>query len=249
MGDMSTQPNIVIIKRCVDMAMRSIEENDFKRFALMSKKFGEQYFDLITALENLIEDRVIEVVDGRLRLIGIEDPQLFTQQIMDGQPWVWDLFDALPAKYRKFNPDQTAQVLLGSNGELAVMEELKRVVPEDLRGKIIRVSEISDHYGYDIEFPSRFEDKGQMALEVKTTSRPGDYFRFYLTRNEYRAGLELANWNLVFVQLIAGEYEIVGHLPHNEIRESVPQARDADWTWESVTAVMHKSEFFPGLPE
>lgn len=238
-----------VLRICVDMAMRSIEEQDFRRFALMSHRFGEQYSDLVGALQALIDNRVIDIVDGKLRLLGIEEPRLFEEKILKGEAWVWDLFDAVPTKYRKFNPDQTAQALLGERGELAVVQELKKLVPIDLQERIIHVSKLSDHFGYDIESPSRFEDEGQLAIEVKTTSRPGDRFKFFLSRNEYRAGLENANWNLVFVQLSESNYEIVGHLPHHEIKSRIPDTRDKNWIWESVSAVMHKNEFYPGLPE
>jgi hypothetical protein len=246
---MTFKPGTAVLKTCIDMAQRGFDEEDFKRFALMSYRFGEQNQDLVTTLQFLKDMEVIDVLDGKLRLLGIKDPNRFTEQITTGDTLAWDVFDNVPVKYRKFNPDQAAQSLLGAQGELAVIKELKKSMAPDLQDKIIHVSLLSDHFGYDIESPSRFEDRGQLALEVKTTSRPGDILKFFLSRNEYRAGLEHDHWNLVFVQLLNSSFNVVGHLPHLEIKARVPKNTDRHFIWESISGTIHKNEIFPGLPE
>jgi hypothetical protein len=238
-----------VLRTCIDMAEREFEEEDFRRFSLMSYKFGEQYHDLVAALSYLKELKVIGVDQGRLRLLGVQDSSRFKEGILSGDSLVWEVFDNVPAKYKKFNPDEAAQVLLGAQGELAVMAALKSSVAPDLHHKIRRVSLVSDHFGYDIESPSKFAERDQLSLEVKTTSRPGSLFKFFLSRNEYRTGLELENWNLVFVQLADSRFNIVGHLPHKEIQARVPKNLDSNFIWENISGTVHKNELFPGLPE
>lgn len=246
---MTFAPGKAVLRTCIDMARRGFSEEDFKRFALMSYKFGEQYLDLVTTLNFLKEIQVVGSADGKLQLHAIENSDWFAGEISSGSTLVWDVLDSIPPPYRKFNPDQTAQSLLGAQGELAVMRDLHEKVLPDLRDRIRQVSLISDHFGYDIEAPSRFEERGLMALEVKTSSRPGDYFKFFLSRNEFRVGLETEYWSLVFVQMVGSEFEVLGHLPHSEIRSRVPKNIDDGFVWESASGTVHKNEIFPGLPE
>ena len=242
-------PGKEVLRTCVDLARRGFNEEDFRRFAFMSYKFGEQYPDLMATLQFLKDIEIVAVSDGNLTLQGVCHSDWFSEEISSGNDLVWNLLDVVPDRYVKFNPDQSAQLLLGAQGELAVIKMLQATVNPDLQSKIRHVSLVSDHFGYDIEAPSRFEERGQLALEVKTTSRPGDTLRFFLSRNEYRAGFRIDNWNLVFVQLAGGEFRVLGHLPHSEIATRVPRNIDTNFKWESLSGSIHKTEIFPGLPE
>lgn len=246
---MTFTPGKAVLRTCIDMARRGFSEEDFKRFALMSFRFGEQYLDLVMTLNFLKEIQVVGTSAGNLQLLDVENSDWFAGEISSGSTLVWDVLDNIPFPFRKFNPDQTAQALLGAQGELAVMRDLHEKVLPDLRDKIRQVSLVSDHFGYDIEAPSRFEERGLMALEVKTSSRPGDYFKFFLSRNEYRVGLETEYWSLVFVQMVGSKFEVLGHLPHSEIKSRVPKNIDNGFVWESASGAVHKNEIFPGLPE
>lgn len=87
-------------------------------------------------------------------------------------------------------------VAIGDLGEKIVMDnEMARLADKhpDLAKQVLRVSLLSDKYGYDIK--SFEEDGSPRYIEVKSTNEPyKEQFSFYLTENERQHAESLENY-------------------------------------------------------
>lgn len=87
-------------------------------------------------------------------------------------------------------------VAIGDLGEKIVMDsEMSRLADKhpDLAKQVLRVSLLSDKYGYDIK--SFEEDGSPRYIEVKSTNEPyKEQFSFYLTENERQHAENLENY-------------------------------------------------------
>jgi len=114
--------------------------------------------------------------------------------------WLGDDLDVLVGDAVSTRATDPVRQVIGDIGEEIVLaSELAR------RRQAVRVSRISDRYGYDID-SSECGDTARFRLEVKCTLDSGRG-GFYLTRNEYDvSGRYPSQWVLVQVVLRANQF-------------------------------------------
>ncbi len=230
------------------IGLSGVSQVDFKLFAGMSKNFGFGFEDHSRALEYLINEGTVREFQGMLKIRSLKNLPWLPGVIARADAQTWQLMDNLPHKLWKFSPDEVANMELGSQGELFVMDELRVSLDRDLHEQIQHVSLNDDSLGYDIFSPSIFEARGNVRLEVKTSSRPGNDFIFYLSRNEFEVGCSVKNWFLVFVKVNDGIPALLGHLGVGELLDRIASDVDKDFKWQSVRGKIDTRELVVGLP-
>lgn len=221
---------------------------DFNLFAGMSKEYGFGFEDHARALDYLISEGTVRESQGKLRIRSLANLPWLPEVIARADSRAWQLIDNLPQKVWKFSPDELANMELGLQGELFVMDELRQSLDQDLHEQIQHVSLEDDSLGYDIYSPSLFETRGDVRLEVKTSSRPGSDFVFYLSRNEFEVGHTVKNWFLVFVKVNEGVPLLMGHLGVGELIDRISRDVDSEFKWQSVRGKIDTRELVIGLP-
>lgn len=234
--------------RCAQGASKNIYFEDFKLQARHSLVLGEDFQDQMRVLETLISDNFIELRDSRLRIGTLSESEWLRNGIADGNPDIWSFVECFPVRNWKFDPNNLSNSLLGSQGELFVIEELKNALAPDIHSRIMHVSTYDDSAGFDIQAPSQFDVNPDAQLEVKTSSRCGPEFRFFITRNEYQQSMKYPNWHIVFVRKQHGAFKIEGHLPANFLPSLVPLDTTAQIQWSEALCKIDVSDFLPGLP-
>jgi hypothetical protein len=234
--------------RCAQAASKNIYFEDFKLEARHSLTIGEDFQDQMRVLEKLILEEFIELRESRLCIGNLSETEWLRNGIADGSPDIWSFVECYPDRNWKFNPNDLSNRLLGSQGELFVIEELKRILASDIHSRIIHVSTYDDSAGFDIKAPSKFDGNPDAQLEVKTSSRSGYESRFFLTRNEYQTSIQSPNWHLVFVRKQNGVFTIEGHLPANYLANLVPLDATEQIEWSVAVCKIDVSDFMPGLP-
>lgn len=124
---------------------------------------------------------------------------------------------------------------IGALGEEATINHevarLRHGGRADLADQIVRVSLISDRFGFDV---ASFECDGTpLKLEVKTRSSPVvARFPFFLTRHEYRiAKAAPSSWRLVAVNLVGGQAQVLGYLTFEALSSLIPvEPEGFQWT-------------------
>ncbi|NLE80721.1 MAG: DUF3883 domain-containing protein [Rhodococcus sp.] len=123
--------------------------------------------------------------------------------------------------------DTAARELVGSTGELALLELLQ----QNLSAEVVHVAALSDGYGYDITVR---KDHCEHHLEVKSTTRRGR-ITVYLSRNEYSTMLRDPSWHLVLVNLNQDlEITGIGEIPGSWVKDHTPVDSSVIGRWESA---------------
>lgn len=123
--------------------------------------------------------------------------------------------------------DQEERARIGIAGELAVMKFLEQTG----MGAAIRVSALSDAYGYDVEwqYPA-----GLAHLEVKATGRRGR-LTIHLSRHEFEVSSRDPHWALIIVHV--GDQDqptALVRLSTSWIHSNAPKDSTLFGRWESV---------------
>lgn len=119
-------------------------------------------------------------------------------------------------------------------GEEAVVDYERQRLEElgrpDLAAAVMRVSVISDHFGFDVASSSK--EGNDLCLEVKTSRTLSlKEFSFFLTRHEYDVGrIYPTAWRLVGVQIAGGRPEVLGGLAIVDLAPYVPSDGGGRWT-------------------
>lgn len=121
-------------------------------------------------------------------------------------------------------------------------------LPKSKVSQVRHVSLVDDSLGYDIVTPTVNSGESLHLLEVKTSVRPGKEFDFYLSRNEYRVGLNNVNWSLVCVRIVRNEPQILGHLPISRILDRFPVDQDDSVKWASCRVTVSQELLTEDLP-
>lgn len=237
-----------LIIKCLEAANNKLLFEDFKLSARLSTVIGELYEDQLRTLGNLIESKFIALVDSRLVLGALSETDWVLEAFEEPTPDLWKVLDAFPDSAWKFDPIDLSNQLLGLAGEKFVINELRRNLPQDKQTEISHVSLFDDSAGFDVKAPSIFRSEELVCLEIKTTSRPGEDFRFYLTRNEFDKGKTVRNWTLVFVRKVGEDFQIEGYLPHSEIEKLVPQDMTEGFKWQTITGIINVENLYSHLP-
>lgn len=245
---MNTPDGKLLLSAISIIGLNGVSLFDFNLFAGLSKDFGFGFEDHARALDYLINEGTVRESQGRLRIRSLANLPWLPEVIARADSRAWQLIDNLPQSVWKFSPDEVANMELGMQGELLVMDELRQSLDQDLHEQIQHVSLEDDSLGYDIYSPSLFEARGDVRLEVKTSSRPGNDFVFYLSRNEFEVGRSVKNWYLVFVKVIEGMPALLGHIGVGELVDRVARDSDPDFKWQSIRGKIDTRELVNGLP-
>jgi len=130
---------------------------------------------------------------------------------------------------------------------MTVMTELHTKLHESVHHRIQHISLIDDSAGFDIRSPLTLDPTNNVLLEVKTTSRPGQNFSFYISRNEARVASLNENWRLIGVVKKPSGLSILGALSFMQISSFLPVDKSENGRWESAKITMPRSEFLKNL--
>jgi hypothetical protein len=237
----------------VTAARNKTSVREFKKQCELSPPTpGKSYFDRERVWEGLIDDGLIENDDGILRLsrnILNNPPAWLLQELETGSELSWKIVEqCAPTDQVLKKIDVHLLQKIGLEGELEVIKHLKQSLPVVTHNKIKHVSLVDDSAGFDIHTPSIKNSDNTNLLEVKTFSKPGDYFSFYISRNEARVASNNENWRLIGVARKPNEYHILGTLQFNQFSHLLPINISKNGTWESAKINILSELFVPELP-
>lgn len=226
----------------------SIRDFDFL-CQLAPSTSGKSYYDRLRVAERLIVEGIIEKVDDRLRIVAMDIPLWLRQGMLDGSQISWEIFEVIDTKGKiKAKIDLELLATIGLDGENEVIRQLKQELPPSIATKVKHVSLEDDSAGFDISSPSISQHDMHCLLEVKTSSRPGDDFRFFISRNEARVASLNENWRLVAVLREQTRYKILGHLRYAHFSEALPVDSSPYGKWQSATVILPIDLIVPSLP-
>jgi len=227
-----------------------ISINDVKTYCRIAPIVaGRTQFDREYVLERLISEGVLLIREARVLVNQTILVKFLEEKLAGGDQVAWNLVEATDdslAIEAKFPRDLLERI--GQAGETAVVEELKRQLAPELHEQIDQVSLRDDTAGFDIWAPLVTKSTGFARLEVKTCSRPGKDFLFFLSRNEARVAVGTQNWFLVGVVRLDEVLTVLGHLPLHNFSALLPNDTSSRSRWESASVRLPKSRFRPGLP-
>jgi len=243
-------PRVDLIADLLEVVGSGIQVNDLRKHCRLAPvAAGKTQFDRQRLLEELVENGVLIVRDRRVFSNRGALGRLLSSSLANGDTAAWQLFEGdggSKSVEAKFPSELLAQ--LGLEGELAVISELKRQLSLDLHDQIDHVSLRDDSAGFDIRSPLTTMSSGFSALEVKTSSRPGEDFRFYISRNETLSASSIRNWFLVGVVRSQGVSSLIGHLRYESFAAYLPKDSHSNSRWESASVSVPKRLFEQGLP-
>lgn len=220
---------------------------DFKTGGRLSRDVRDGYQARMIAFSKLLEQGFVKLDSGFITL-GVLSPEAWlTQGLLNGDSESWEFCDAYPVRSCKFNPDRLNLEKIGREGEDFVISWLKQNLEAKLYAGVVHTSLIDDGAGYDIISPT-VNLQERILLEVKTSTRPGDNFTFYLSRNEWSTALRNPNWYLIFVKKIQGRYGFFGYLDSKSLVNYYPRDQHPDFQWTSVVGKLGPDEIFSGFP-
>jgi len=220
---------------------------DFKTGGRLSGDIRNGYQARMVAFSDMLEQGFVKLESGLMALGTLSPAPWLTKSLLNGDTESWEFCDAYPAKSRKFKPDFFNLEKIGREGEEFVISWLKMNLEVQLHSGIVHTSLTDDGAGYDIISPSA-KLQERILLEVKTTTRPGDDFTFYLSRNEWGTALRNPNWYLVLVRKIQGSFGLFGYLDNKSLVNYYPCDRHQDFQWTSVVGKLGPDEVFSGFP-
>jgi hypothetical protein len=223
---------------------------DYKHFCSMQQPSGEKnYADRMRVLNYLINFDVIRINDKKLSIGTIKNSEWIELGLINGSSDIWKLATFINPEssvIKKFDSDRLAEI--GLRGENFVLERLKYILPENQHKLITHVARFDDTLGYDIRCPFTKETGSIALLEIKTTVRPGNEFRLFLTRNEFRISQINKEWNLVLVKITDNSPSILGHIKGAQISDLMPKNLDKRVSWQTVEMMVDHSWVIPELP-
>ena len=137
---------------------------------------------------------------------------------------------------------------IGLAGEKAVMNFLQESLPQEVQNRLDHVSLYDDSAGFDIQTPSLKNNSNTLLLEVKTSSRPGSSFNFFISQNEARIASLNDNWLLVGVFKKDNAYNILGTLSYDQFSSYLPVNIHPNGRWESSKITIPVNVFLNELP-
>ena len=233
---------------CLQGAKNKITLDDYKLYCSRSTNSAMSYPDRMNALNELVENQMIVLVENHLELGVLSNNELLKSHLEEGDENAWGIVELFPKTKWKFDPFDDSLAQIGLKGERAVIEKLFIELPTDLHPRIVHHSVHDDSLGYDISAPSIYKNQEINFLEVKTTTRPSDALRFHISRNEFDTGGKIPRWNLILTQLYKSNITFVGHLDHSELVSLAPKEVEHGFKWESCVFEIHKNDLTPGLP-
>lgn len=212
---------------------------------------GSVHQPLVSTLENMITSGQVTIVDDRLQMNVNAIADYYAYELGQGHPFAWQLAEMCEDFVRGsgYKFDDAARKALGRDGEEYVLGWLRGHLDELLGARVKWVSEMDDSLGYDIIAPDLRDRGNEIALEVKTSSIPGNEFQFFISRNEYNMARQLENWFLIGVQKTLSRFQIIGHLDSTFFVDIPEPTLAKGVSWESLRVqvpVQHFSSLLPG---
>lgn len=226
----------------VNAAKNRIHIQDFYMGGRLSLHVAHGYEIRKQILGELLKSGMVVVDGSRLCLGTLTEYSWLSKGLDQGSPEAWEIVDAFPKKSRKFDPDNELLNEIGMRGELFVIDELKRILPENCHDRIRHVSLSDDAAGFDIAAPSTINPNKQIFLEIKASTRPGEQFNFYLSRNEFETARTFKNWYLVLVNIRNSEAKIFGHLEGSSLIGYFPEDTTKGFSWTSARGILSKDD-------
>lgn len=212
-------------------------------------EIGKSYQDRLRVADKLLSDGTIFLDDGFLRIATHEVPAWLGDDLKRGLSVAWDILETLDPTQKLANKfDRIFNEELGYEGEEAVVAELQSKLPQSMHHRIHHISLVDDSAGFDIRSPSILDTSVNILLEVKTTSRPGDQFVFYISRNEARVASLNESWRLIGVVKESSGISILGTLLFTQISSLLPIDISDLGRWESAKISVPRSIFLNNLP-
>jgi hypothetical protein len=226
-------------------ARRKITVKEFKNYCnMITPEVGKSFYDRIRVAEFLIEQETILVSDGRLILNQHSKHLWLENEIFDGSENAWEIAQAIDVSgelEKKF--DNSLQVQLGLEGELAFISYLEANLPDNRRLTINHVSLVDDTAGYDVSCSSAIHEDEIDLFEVKTSSRISRTFNFFITRNELKVGNSEPNWRIAAMRKVDSKYEFLGLLRLSQFSSYLPKDIHVASKWTSASVAIPVSEF------
>ena len=240
--------NLDLAKDVLRLAREGISIYDYRQFTLRSRGAGSSALDRQRVLDKLIENGTVVVDSERLRINQSADWSWIRQPALSGDPDIWSIVDEyVPIRIQTTIDDQVlAQI--GAAGEREVLRTLESELDEVSFARVRQVSLVDDSAGYDISAPSVRGKEGLQMLEVKTSTRPGNYFHFFLSRNEFLKGSANSSWYLVFVRSQSQNEQVLGHLSIAFFEDDFPREVSEDIVPDGYRIRVSIDSLVPGLP-
>ena len=249
MNDNAT-PATEIALEVIAAAASKITLKEFElQCRLAPVKPGKSFFDIKRITENLIANGTIRVVDNRLILSSLNLSDFLINHLSAGNQLAWDILDKIDPsgeKTHKFNNELLTKI--GLDGENFFINYLHQTIPGILRESIKHISLIDDSAGYDIIAPSLRNPAKNMLIEAKTSTRPGLYFHFYISRNEARIGSLNRNWYIACISCLNSIHSLEGYILYEDIVELLPTDNSTLARWESASLKIEKEYIRKNIP-
>ena len=229
----------------LNSARRKITVKEFKNYCnMITPEVGKSFYDRIRVAEFLIDQQTILVSDGRLVLNPNSKHLWLENEIFNGSENAWEIAQAIDVSgelERKF--DNSLQVQLGLEGELAFISFLGVNLPEARRPTINHVSLTDDTAGYDVSCSSGIHEDEFDFFEVKTSSRISSTFNFFITRNEVKVANSEPNWRIAAMRKVDSKYEFLGLLRLSQFSSYLPKDMHVASKWTSASVAVPLSDF------
>jgi hypothetical protein len=210
---------------------------------------GKSFFDRIRVAETLINEKLIYIEDGYLRINIKSIPDSLIDKLKSGSELAWKILEYIDPPNKLLDKlDLDLLHKIGFDGEQAVIRELKKILSEKDYLRVKHISLLDDSAGFDIQAPSTRSPEDTLFLEVKTSVRPGDLFTFYISKNEARVGGQNDNWSLVGVESTIDGLRVLGYLSFNSFSDLLPLNQSNFSEWETAKVVISKKMFINGVP-
>lgn len=241
---------IDIILYYIQQIKKNLNINEInKNIGNKSFEAGKGFDDYQNICRLLLSDGSLYKERDRLRVGSIIEKSWFLECLASGYSSAWRIQDILSDNKqspKKFNSEFLSKI--GLRGEEALVEFLKDNLHPELHESIRHVSLEDDTLGYDIQSPSIENNDNKIYLEVKTTVKEGEFFQFYLSKNEFFTSQEIERWFLVFMETKNNVTSLVGHLPIDNFENLLPYNLCDEITWATVKIKVDKANIEPGIP-
>lgn len=231
-------------------AREGLSINDFTvRCQLAPIEIGKSYHDRLRAADKLLAEGMIFLDDGFMRISNQDPPDWLANDLKQGVAVAWDILSVIdPSQKLGSKFDRLFYEELGYEGEIAVIMELRARLDQSLHQRIHHISLVDDSAGFDIRSPSTSDSSVNCLFEVKTTSRPGEQFTFFISRNEARVASLNDNWRLIGVVRESNSFYILGHLLFMQISSFLPVDCADNGRWESAKITIPRTIFTANIP-
>jgi len=239
-----------LAREILKSAKDRISVRDFEiQSKLAPVSVGKNYLDIVRVVETLIEDNIIEIKEDKLRLKKHIFPSWLNESLMNGNKNSWDMLEILDNEDRYADKiDRNLLEKIGLEGEIAVIAELKNKLSTNLFSKVKHISLKDDTAGFDIYSPSILNNENETLIEVKTSSNPGRYFNFYISKNEATVASRNEKWKLVAVLKNNNNYNILGYISYNDFSDYLPKDISTNGKWQTAKIKIPKEAIRETLP-